>query len=249
VKALQSNFVKCTEAIRSVLDFVQMEGRCQSATVLGGVNTLVPFVYYAFHTKRHEIRNDQVDSVRTALYLFAFARPFSRYADSRIGAFIRSELRPRLSQGDEEFPLGASLYWVRRWEKVDSLEELAQGNESLALHLVQGLTGAKVQYHRNAPEVDHIFPRAQLRKKGYPEEQINHFANFWILAKGKNRNKSDRHPRQYFDDVSDLQLRRALISRDMLDYRRFRTFLETRKATIVGELSKKLQLTDDDLAP
>lgn len=249
VKALQSSFAKCTESIRSVVDFVQTEGRCQSATVLGGVNTLVPFVYYAFHTQRHEIRNDQIDNVRTALYLFAFARPFSRYADSRIGAFIRSELRPLLSQGEEEFPLGASIYWVRRWEKINSLEELAQRNESLALHLVQGLTGAKVQYHRNAPEVDHIFPRAQLRKKDVPEEQINHFANFWILAKGKNRNKSDRHPKQYFDDVSDLQLRRALIPRDMLDYRRFATFLETRKSNIVGDLGKKLQLTDADLAP
>jgi hypothetical protein len=35
----------------------------------------------------------------------------------------------------------------------------------------------------------------------------------------------------------------------MLDYRRFTTFLETRKASMVGELEKKLQLSDDDLAP
>lgn len=247
VQALRGNFARCCEAIRSVVDFVLTEGQCSSSAVLGGVNTLVPFVYYTFHTNRHQIRNDQIDNLRSALYLFAFSRPFSRYADSRIGAFIRSELRPLLSQGNEEFPLNSSIYWVRHWERISSLEALAQRNELLTLHLVQGLTGAKVQYHLNAPEVDHIFPRAELRKKGVPEDQINHFANFWILAKGKNRNKSNRHPKDYFADVSDLQMRRAKIPREMLDYRRFTTFLESRRNSITTELERRLQLGDDDL--
>jgi hypothetical protein len=247
VEALQANFSPCREAIRSVVDFVLTEAQCQSSTVLGGINTLVPFVYYTFHTRQHQIPNSQIDRVRTGLYLFAFSRPFSRYADSRIGAFVRSELRPLLSQGDEEFPLDDAIYWVRYWEGIESIEQLAQRNESLALHLVQGLTGAKVQYHLNAPEVDHIFPRAELRKKNYPEDQINHVANFWILAKGKNRNKSDKHPKDYFADVSDLQLRRGMIPREMLDYRRFTTFLETRQASITKALEKRLQLCDADL--
>lgn len=247
VQALQTNFSKCQEAIRSEVDFVQTEAQCSSSTVLGGINTLVPFVYYMFNTKRHQVPNDQIDRVRTALYLFAFARPFSRYADSRIGAFVRSELRPKLEKGNEEFPLDRAIYWVRRWERIESVEGLAQRNESLALHLVQGLTGAKVQYHLNAPEVDHIFPRSQLRKKGYAEDQINHFANFWILAKGKNRNKSDKHPKDYFADVSDLQLRRALIPRDMLDYRRFTTFLDARRVAMIAALEKRLLVGDSDL--
>lgn len=250
VKTLQENFVDCCNAIRSVVDFVQSEAQCSSSKVLGGVNTLTPFVYYMFHVKRHEVPNDQVDRLRTALYLFAFGKPFSRYADSRIGAFVRGSLRPLVERGDETFPLEDAISWVRRWERIESFEELAQRNEMLALHLVQGLTGAKVQYHLNAPEVDHIFPRAQLRRNSRrDEDQINHFANFWILAKGKNRNKSDKHPKDYFADVSDAQLRRALIQREMLDYRRFTTFLETRKADMVRALEKRLQLDDADLAP
>jgi hypothetical protein len=247
VQALQANFAQCNEAIRSVIDFVVGEGRCQSSRLLGNINTLVPFVYYAFHTKRHEIPNSETDKVRTALYLFGLGRPFSRYADSRIGAFVRSELRPLATAGDQAFPLDAAIYWVRYWEGLDSIERLAQRNEPLTLHLVQGLTGAKVQYHLNAPEVDHIFPRAQLRRKGVTEDQINHFANFWILAKGKNRNKSDKHPKDYFADVSDLQLRRGLIPREMLDYRRFGTFISTRKSAVVKELEARLQLKDSDL--
>jgi hypothetical protein len=248
VRALQANFGACQDAIRSVVDFVQTEAHCSSSAVLGGVNTLVPFVYYMFHTKRHEVPNDQIDRLRTALYLFSFARPFSRYADSRIGAFVKSELMPRLSKGNEEFPLEQGISSVKRWERIHSIDELAQSNVSLALHLVQGLTGAKPQYHLNAPEVDHIFPRAELRKKDYAEDQINHYANFWILAKGKNRNKSNKHPKLYFEDVSDNQLRRALIPREMLDYRRFTTFLESRQAAMIMALEKRLLLSDSDLA-
>jgi hypothetical protein len=98
------------------------------------------------------------------------------------------------------------------------------------------------------PEIDHIFPRSKLRKQGFPEGQINHFANFWILAKGKNRNKSDRHPKEYFEDVSDTQLRRAMIPRELLDYHRFTTFLETRKGMMLTELERRLQLDDTALS-
>ena len=63
-----------------------------------------------------------------------------------------------------------------------------------------------MQYSRNAPEIDHIFPRSILRDRGVDEELINSFANFWILAAGKNRNKSNRHPKEYFDDVGAVDL-------------------------------------------
>lgn len=249
VRSLQGNFARCCEAIRATVDFVTNECKCEGGAVLGGINTMVPFVYYFFHLPKHEVPNKDVEDVRRALYLFSFARPFSRYADSRIGAFVRNELRQRLGEGDYSWPLERSITLIRRWEKISSLAELAQQNESLTLHLVQGRTGASVQYNRNAPEVDHIFPRAQLRKKSVPEEEINHFANFWILAKGKNRNKSDRHPKDYFSDVSNRQLVQAIIDREMLDYRRFSTFLRDRADRMIDRLRKTLGLSDTDLAP
>lgn len=138
------------------------------------------------------------------------------------------------------------LTGVERWEKINTIEGLAQRNESLTLHLVQGLDGKKMQYSRNAPEVDHIFPRAELRKKDYPTEEINHFADFWILAMGKNRNKSDRHPKEYFKDVPAYQLKAALIDPSMFDYRRFTTFLKERRGAILKRLEDKLELTDAD---
>jgi hypothetical protein len=104
-----------------------------------------------------------------------------------------------------------------------------------------------VQYSRNAPEIDHIFPRSELRRRNHDEGDINDLANFWILAQGKNRNKSNRNPKDYFTDVSKAALDKALIDRDLLDYRSFRRFLRQRRAAILDRLQGKLGLTDADL--
>ena len=246
---LRANFEKCCNAIRATVDFVQRHCWCESSRVIGGSSTMVPFVYYLFNTKNHEIRNDQIVNARKALYLFGFSRPFSRYADSRLGAFIRDELRPLVKKGDETFPLESAIWWVGYWERINAFDkELLQANPVLTLHLVQGLTGAKVQYVRNAPEVDHIFPRSELRKKGYDEAIINNFANFWILAKGKNQNKSNQHPSAYFEDVDDRELKEALIDREFLDYRRYTTFISNRSERMLQKVKEKLQFCDDDFA-
>jgi hypothetical protein len=91
----------------------------------------------------------------------------------------------------------------------------------------------KVRYERNAGQIDYIFPRAELHKRGFEEPEINHFGNFWILGKGKNQNKSDKPPAQFFADVDESEMRRAMIDRDMLDYRRFRSFLKNRSEKII----------------
>jgi len=249
VTKLRANFEKCCNAIQATVDFVQRHCWCASSRVIGGSSTMVPFVYYLFYTKKHEIRHDQITNMRKALYLFGFSRPFSRYADSRLGAFIREELRPLVKEGDETFPLDGTIWWVGYWERIKAFDkELLQANPVLTLHLVQGLTGAKVQYIRNTPEVDHIFPRSELRKRDYDEAIINNYANFWILAKGKNQNKSNQHPKTYFEDVPDAELKEALIDREFLDYRRYTTFISERSERMLQGVKEKLEFSDDDFA-
>ncbi len=99
------------------LDFVVHKCRCHSSGLVGALNTLVPFVYYLFHAPHHEVANPEVPRARAALYLFAFSKTFSRYGESRIGAFIRNVLRPRLTDGDFGFPLEDA---VRRIAPRDS---------------------------------------------------------------------------------------------------------------------------------
>jgi hypothetical protein len=130
---------------------------------------------------------------------------------------------------------------VKYWESLDVFDDrMLQSNVPLTLHVLQNLSSNKVQYERNAGQIDHIFPRSVLRSKGFEEPEINHFGNFWILAKGKNQNKSDKHPAQFFEDVSDNEMRRALIDRTLLDYRRFRTFLKQRSDKILEVVSERL---------
>jgi hypothetical protein len=124
---------------------------------------------------------------------------------------------------------------------------MLQSNVHLTLHVLQNISSNKVQYERNAGQIDHIFPRSVLRNKGFEESEINHFGNFWILAKGKNQNKSDKHPAQFFADVSDSEMRRAVIDRTMLDYRRFRTFLKERSDRISEVVRQRLEFANEQI--
>lgn len=247
VERLRTNFTACCDAIRSVVDAVSRDCWCSSSSLLGGQATLVPFVYYLFHAPKHELPTGQIEAFRKGLYLFAFARPFSRYADSRLWKFIRDELRPLAEKKDHHFPFDRAVAWVKYWESMTGFDErLLQSNVALTLHVLQDLSSNKVQYQRNAGQIDHIFPRSVLRKKNFEEPEVNHFGNFWILAKGKNQNKSDKHPAEFFKDVSDNEMKRALIDRDMLDYRRYRTFYKERSSKIIETVKGRLGFTDED---
>jgi hypothetical protein len=247
VDLMRDNFTRCCNAIKSTIDFVVRDCWCQSSDVIGGSATLIPIVYYLFHQKKHQVPNSEIEQVRKAFYLLGFTQPFSRYADSRLGGFIRNEMKPLVEEGDSTFPFDRLVAWVRYWERVHTYgPELLQGNPTLALHVLQRHTGAKVHYANNSPEIDHIFPRSVLREKGVEHPKIEHFANFWILAKGKNVNKSNKHPAVYFKDVSAKELKRALINPDLLDYRRYSSFLTERSAGILEAITAEVSLSEND---
>ncbi len=242
---IKNNFPECAQAIESVIDFVQQECWCSSTKALSGANTLVPFVYYLFHAPHHQVPNSEVSKARKALYVFGFTGPFSRYGDSRVAKFIRQELRPLAENNNLVFPLDRALWWSAYWSDTWEFgETLLQRNPRLALQVVQRESGAKTQYKPNSNEIDHIFPRSVLRTKGYDEAQINHFANYWLLSKGKNQNKSNKHPKKFFQDVSDSELSRALIGREMLDYRKYESFLKVRAKKIHDHVRNVLGFTE-----
>lgn len=244
---IKKNFAQCSKAIESTIDNVQKYCWISSSKAMGGNLNLVPFVYYFFNLPKYELPNNQIDNFRKSFFLFCFAKPFSRYADSRLGKFIREELMNRTDKEKSQFPLETAVWWVNYWEEVDGWnEKLIQKNPHLALYLIQQDSGGKTHYILNKREMDHIFPRSKLREKGYDESKVNHYANFWILSKGKNINKTNKHPKRYFDDVSDKELKIALIDKNLLDYRRYGTFLNKRGKAILNKLSKKIGFSEDD---
>ena len=244
---LQKNFEKCCMAIESTIDNVQKHCWISSNKAMGGILNFVPFVYYLFHLPKHEIPNKQINYFRKSFFLFCFARPFSRWSDSRLGKFIREELKERSEDERSQFPFNSVVWWVNYWESVDGWnEELIQMNPRLALYIIQQDAGSKTHYRLNKREMDHIFPRSKLREKGFDESKVNNFANFWIMSKGKNINKTNKHPKKYFKDVPDKELKIALIDRDGLDYRRYGTFLNKRGKEILKKLRLKIGFNEND---
>lgn len=244
--SVRSSFQQCCDAIKSTIDNVQQHCHISSSKALGGDANLIPFVYYFFHRPKRQLPNSEIGNFRKALFLCGFAQPFRRYGDSRLGRFIRDELLRSLKEGIHTFPIERLIVWIAYWEGIDEWgRRLVQGNPRLAACVIQQQADTKTHLKLNTQEMDHIFPRSKLRGK-FEEAEVNHFANFWLLPKNKNINKYNRHPREYLEDVADKELKQALIDRKLLDYRRYRTFLQTREKKIIKALEKRIGLTDED---
>ena len=247
VEKVKANYSITCNAIRSLVDFMDDECNILNSSIIGGYLNLIPIVYYLANTPNNLVPNSEIKKLKVALYVFGFTRPFSRYADSRIGKFIREELKPLSNKDDFSFPLDSSIWWANYWEGYNSFDtKLLQKNRHLTLHLLQEKAGTKVKYERNSPEIDHIFPQSVLREKDYDLGIINSYGNFWILSKTKNQNKSNKHPKGYFEDVDDSILEKVFIDRKMLDYRQFPTFVKNRELKILTKLKKRIGIKDKE---
>ncbi len=188
VEKLRRNFQACCDAIRSVVDSVSRECWCSSSSLLGGQTTLVPFVYYLFHAPKHEVPTGQIEVFRKSLYLFAFAHPFSRYADSRLWTFIRRELTPRAEKKDYSFPFDRAVWWVKYWESVTGFDErLLKMNIALTLHVLQNLSSNKTHYERNAGQVTIFSLGLNCGKKGTRSLRLITLVISGFLQKARTR--------------------------------------------------------------
>jgi len=248
VKIVKENYKRTCNAIRSLVDFMEDECNILNSSLIGGYLNLIPLVYYLSYTPDNLVPNGEIAKLKKAMYIFSFTRPFSRYGDSRIGKFIREELKPLSAKNDFSFPLDESIWWANYWEGYLSFDKsLLQRNRHLTLHLLQGKLGTKVKYLRNSPELDHIFPKSTLKEKEYDWGEINTFGNFWILAKTKNQNKSNKHPKKYFADVDDSILKKSLIDRDMFDFRKYSSFIKWREEEILKKIKRLIGVKRDEI--
>ena len=98
----------------------------------------------------------------------------------------------------------------------------------------------------NRLEVHHIFPKAQLYKRGYARAEVNALANFCFLTKDTNLNISDRLPEDYFPEV-EARHPGALASQwipddpELWKIDRYRDFLEARKALLAAEANQRMK--------
>ncbi|WP_270934137.1 DUF262 domain-containing protein [Falsiroseomonas oryzae] len=97
----------------------------------------------------------------------------------------------------------------------------------------------------NRLEVHHIFPKAQLYRKGFKRPEVNALANFCFLTKDTNLQISDTLPEVYFEEIERNHpgaLASQWIPTDRALWRidRYRDFLEARQALLAAETNRRL---------
>jgi hypothetical protein len=95
-------------------------------------------------------------------------------------------------------------------------------------------------------EVHHIFPKAQLYKRGSNRAEVNALANFCFLTKDTNLDISDRLPEEYFVEIEKahpgaLASQWVPMDRELWKIENFPSFLEARKALLAAEVNKRME--------
>lgn len=238
VEALKATYASCFEAIRSAVDFCRNDCGVDSAKLLSGVSTLIPFVHFLFYAPGHAFQKADLANAKRSVLLFALARSFGQHTESRTRAFIKDHL-----PSDSEIGAGARfpyteaikfVAWKSGFYEPDS--RLFENNIDLSLSLLQRRSGGKIYAATNLPEIDHIFPKSVLFDKDFESQEVNSIGNYWFLPRGINRNKSAKHPKDFLADVDDATLAAALIDRSMLNYNLFKKFVRQRRDKIADAL-------------
>lgn len=242
---IQDGFPAIREALVNTADFLVNDARFVDGRILGSYNALIPFAYFLYRQPRQLPRDEQTRlEMKQALYLILMLPSFSRAADSRIDGLVQRVFDPAHAQQPGVFPLEQVRQFVRERDGHGEIDDLLlQNNIPILMNIVEG--GARLPEGRRAhrPEYDHIFPRSELARRGYPDAQINQYANFRLISKRDNIWKSNKDPRPYFaaqPQVAD----RYQIPIDLLDYDKYPAFLEARRELIWGRVRGFLGLNE-----
>jgi hypothetical protein len=98
----------------------------------------------------------------------------------------------------------------------------------------------------NKLEVHHIFPKAQLYKRGHDRMMVNALANYCFLIKDTNLTISDRLPEEYFPEIEAahpgaLASQWIPMDRELWKIENYLQFLEARKQLLADALNKKME--------
>ncbi len=209
----------------------------------GGHNALLPFVL--FLSQHEQISNTDRKRVVIGIYVSIMSGVFSG-AEARMGAFTKN-----LVANAETFPLRELIDLVKREYGINNLDTLLTRHLDLALNIAHG--GITLDQNPEALQRDHIFPKSQLERAGYPYEMLNHYANFHFLRAIDNLNKLDRPPHEWFRSpgkdappYTNDQLAERLLTWDDLEPDHFDSMIQSRGAKIRRRAERLFGLSEEE---
>ena len=246
VEKIEKNFSNCCDAISSFIDFLRQECWLNSSQALPGLNLLVPFVHYFYLLPKHTIAVRDIPNVRKFFYFVALSKIFTTWADARILVYTRDILDASCKTGDFSFPYQKSIEYLKRKESGFNFitDSLLNNNRRLVLGLIQGNMDHNSLFEKNEPEIDHIFPKAQLLNRKLTWNEIEVYANFWFLPMYVNRNKTDMHPKRFMEEkgIPSTHLEKMMIDLELLDYPQYSEFIRDRSRKIREFIEYRLEI-------
>lgn len=235
---LQPAFENFAKAVRSTVDFIRSpDVGILSRTLVQPLSTLYPLVYHIYHCKNQSVPDDQRQLLKSMLYFLLF-NGFVR-SEARI-RYLRDELRKYKGKA---FNIESILKVVQQRQKhhyTATTAQMLEGNEKLALNIVQPTVARETLSWQESAEVDHVFPQSIYRPK-FPL-LVDDIGNLSFLGKLRNIRKSDEMPAEYLKGESDRALADNLVisDRSLLSDAKFEEFVNKRRELIIERVKAAL---------
>jgi hypothetical protein len=208
----------------------------------GGHNSLLPFVL--FLSRQEQMSNSDRRKIVLGLYLTLMCGVFGS-AEARMGTFAKNKVSDSTT-----FPLEDLIALIKREYGIKSLDDVLRRNLDLTLNIAHG--GITLDKNPEELQRDHIFPKSQLEKEGYPYEMVNHYANFHFLRGTDNLNKLAKPPHEWFKNpgknvpsYSENDLSERLLTWDELQPGHFEVMIENRGKRIRQKAEELFGLSEN----
>lgn len=206
VSTLKTRFKDLHVCMRQMSAWLDDVARIKSSRFLRSQNALIPILDYMMLSGNHDKPDGENGRAMTEyLYMAFFRGLFSRAADSVLDQ-LHNRMVEAVAKDKSRFPIEMIRdFMVTRQNIPYSLDAYYFTNSyDLMLNIVDGGVTHRTGVYAHLPvkdlklEVDHIFPRSELSKKGM-SDIANHFGNYRLIVMPANRRKSAVMPDQDTD--------------------------------------------------
>jgi len=257
LKAIQHNWEKVVDSFGWLSDFLQYAGITSDET-LPSYNALVPIIYYAYRNDNKVAPQLVKNNIQTWLYGALLNGNFSGQSDGIIDT-CTDVIRDHSTA--DHFPFQELETTLRRkYGRIVGVNpSIIDSNANLILNLIylynKQVTNFQPILAGNAPEIDHIFPKSKMLKTyKKPSAVVNNIGNYMLLEKTLNINKTNKLPKDYFEEAVKQQpefYERHRIPSDPTLHQptHFEEFVEARRELLLDTIKRVLVYRDEDGTP